>query len=70
MIHLTLTPPESSILSAAPAGDELAFGRLVEPYRRALTIDSYRMLGSRHDAAAAPHPGRGARSRCWRWPTS
>jgi RNA polymerase sigma-70 factor, ECF subfamily len=43
-------PDQRLLLAAAQAGDERAFRRLVDPYRHALEVHCYRMLGSAQEA--------------------
>src|SRR5947209_2488655 len=46
----TPPPDQRLLLAAAQAGDERAFRKLVAPYRHALEVHCYRMLGSDDEA--------------------
>jgi RNA polymerase sigma-70 factor (ECF subfamily) len=50
MSDKTSTTDQRLLLAAARAGDERAFRQLVDPYRHALEVHCYRMLGSVQDA--------------------
>jgi len=58
-----LTPTESELLGRARAGDDRAYGELVDPHRRSLHAHCYRMLGSLDDADDAMQD---ALLRAWR----
>ena len=48
--HRHMEQTDQAAVAAATAGDEAAFGALVERHRRELQVHCYRMLGSLDDA--------------------